>query len=1560
MAFRSFNSSSSVQHQRVGTAAGVSTRTAAAAEAVASRSAQSGLARRPISPTTSPLGVRGGASHTAAALGSAAGQSNAGASPPSTSSPAGGSSRLTGTPTSAAGGRALRQFRTTPSSSAGASGPGSASANAASGTAEAMLMLLRGSRSAQELRGGGGNQEGASKDAAGPGASPSDADGGGRSPKAGTRGGLLGSPQQRLGRISGLPSGGGLGQSTSQSGLPAGSSAQGAGAAASLGEQGVQERVDHLRNMAAEVKAALAASTSGHRSASALTSASAVSGATAAGSPLLGRARTPIGRAPQTPGSPKPAPSPGSSCRREGTPMAAKRDAMREATPPQLGRAVSSTAIPPPWSSPASRGGSSIGAAVGGGSATVPPSGSPIGSGKTYGTTSLGNSAVTEAARPDAAMVGSPGAMLAGLRGDAPQLVGSPAPLRENSPLPSRPPSAHGHPGPSGSPGGSVVAYPPSSGAAVLTGSRTASKQSVVAAPAGASVHVVPPAVGSVTTIASASGSSNVAAQPVFSPPLGPVGSPLTADRRVASVRRVPSVGGSPVMSPAVAPSGVMPLVSSQSPPAASTPVVANSISSVAAAASAAIASSAAATAVRQPLATSGSGVWTNGGGSANFISSFISSGRWQSSSNEAAATGGMPPPPASSAGSGATVPQQPGSWKNAYPSSHRVRDDEIIRLKEHARIASQGPGWTFSPGSSPGRRLSRSTRDACYRRLIEENSKLQYYARQLQDALKNGGVGADALLAANGLADLLKSSWTEDLAALSDRTASTVDRATPKDAALAHVAFLERENAALQEELERYREAAASTGEEDRRSLEDMLHKAQAEISRLASQNAQLQEQLTGADDEAGKAGEDGERKTPPVPGVRTQKEKLADGKRQSGSMQQLLAAAQRDRQKLMEESRQRFEQLRSERERWRQEREAMLQEQRRREKTEETLRRQNAALQERLDRCAVLQLSETEQNSERRRQSLGGSSASDSRRDSRNNSVEDIETIEVDPRNRAQELESQIHTQSLELARLRREMQQVEAERADACAQLLAQKQATVASSSSTSGGPGLPVSSDLGLSAQASAPQLPPQLSSAGAGARGVAAGIAAAKSRAAAGTAPPPNFGRPRRVAEKGPPPAAPERQRGVPASRTALPARSHVALPFSGTGGSSSSTPPPPAGGSSLGISAGGPHGWGGGGSMQAPAGSSRPVVPSLDLGGGVHTGDGSKPGGPTFVLWGRNAIGSDASSDDDASSAGSSSPASSARRRRHSIGAVFGDKKLTRIPDLGWYFRLRINSGCMNWVGGFAIGVTLSSPYTVIPLPDRAARVGRSWLAGYWGRTFANGKERLSRWSPKDLQAGDEVAFLVNPQGICAVFVNEQEVCRFADPPVPVSTPGGGDLELYPLIDISSAATTVTFLDNGLIPSAVLLAANCNSTPELVTQPASPKGSASGAVALAGTPGGASADTPAKSTALSNSPPPPPPSPWKDVVAAGSPARTPPTAGSLAAPSTGLKTPPLGASAPPYPGAPALAPLSGPAFVTTSVGTFAGSVSSGGPLSSVAAAVAAAVRRVPALPLPIR
>ena len=47
----------------------------------------------------------------------------------------------------------------------------------------------------------------------------------------------------------------------------------------------------------------------------------------------------------------------------------------------------------------------------------------------------------------------------------------------------------------------------------------------------------------------------------------------------------------------------------------------------------------------------------------------------------------------------------------------------------------------------------------------------------------------------------------------------------------------------------------------------------------------------------------------------------------------------------------------------------------------------------------------------------------------------------------------------------------------------------------------------------------------------------------------------------------------------------------------------------------------------------------------------------------------------------------------------------------------------------MGWVGGLGIGLTQTSSASLRRAPDKAWRMPRTFILGYWGRAFCDGKE---------------------------------------------------------------------------------------------------------------------------------------------------------------------------------------------------------------------------------------
>jgi len=139
----------------------------------------------------------------------------------------------------------------------------------------------------------------------------------------------------------------------------------------------------------------------------------------------------------------------------------------------------------------------------------------------------------------------------------------------------------------------------------------------------------------------------------------------------------------------------------------------------------------------------------------------------------------------------------------------------------------------------------------------------------------------------------------------------------------------------------------------------------------------------------------------------------------------------------------------------------------------------------------------------------------------------------------------------------------------------------------------------------------------------------------------------------------------------------------------------------------------------------------------------------------------------------------------------------------------GWFFEVEVLETVTGWVGGLGIGVTTTPPGQLRRVPDKAWRLPRSFIVGYWGCIFVDGHERRTAWGADSLCAGARVGVLVtnNGRGDLIVFVNQRPV---------VSVPGalaGGEAEtpiwqepLYPVVDVFAATRAVVLSRHAMPP----------------------------------------------------------------------------------------------------------------------------------------------------------
>lgn len=142
----------------------------------------------------------------------------------------------------------------------------------------------------------------------------------------------------------------------------------------------------------------------------------------------------------------------------------------------------------------------------------------------------------------------------------------------------------------------------------------------------------------------------------------------------------------------------------------------------------------------------------------------------------------------------------------------------------------------------------------------------------------------------------------------------------------------------------------------------------------------------------------------------------------------------------------------------------------------------------------------------------------------------------------------------------------------------------------------------------------------------------------------------------------------------------------------------------------------------------------------------------------------------------------------------------------------GWFFEVVIEETVSGWVGGLGIGVTRTAPGQLHRVPDKAWRMPGTFIVGYWGCVFLEGKERRVQWRSDTLRIGSRVGVLVTCDGSwdLIVFVNDQPVVRVEGA---LSPPNGKHFSndsheaLYPVVDVFAATKSITLSKSASAPT---------------------------------------------------------------------------------------------------------------------------------------------------------
>jgi len=151
---------------------------------------------------------------------------------------------------------------------------------------------------------------------------------------------------------------------------------------------------------------------------------------------------------------------------------------------------------------------------------------------------------------------------------------------------------------------------------------------------------------------------------------------------------------------------------------------------------------------------------------------------------------------------------------------------------------------------------------------------------------------------------------------------------------------------------------------------------------------------------------------------------------------------------------------------------------------------------------------------------------------------------------------------------------------------------------------------------------------------------------------------------------------------------------------------------------------------------------------------------------------------------------------------------VIGSAPLER-QEQGWYFEVHVRETVSGWVGGLGIGVTRTPPSELRRMPDKAWRIPSTFISGYWGCVFLDGRERRTKWKADSLTAGSRVGLLVtgDGRGDLIVFADGRPVVRAEDVLATGSPVHGKRVDtLYPVIDVFAATLEVEMLPSAEVP----------------------------------------------------------------------------------------------------------------------------------------------------------
>jgi len=136
----------------------------------------------------------------------------------------------------------------------------------------------------------------------------------------------------------------------------------------------------------------------------------------------------------------------------------------------------------------------------------------------------------------------------------------------------------------------------------------------------------------------------------------------------------------------------------------------------------------------------------------------------------------------------------------------------------------------------------------------------------------------------------------------------------------------------------------------------------------------------------------------------------------------------------------------------------------------------------------------------------------------------------------------------------------------------------------------------------------------------------------------------------------------------------------------------------------------------------------------------------------------------------------------------------------------GLYFEVRISGTIDDIAGGLGIGVTHTTPYSLLTVPGRAEEIPLTVAVGFNGSVYLNGCERQVDWNPENLEISQRIGLLITDDGRGDLVIFEDQRPVVCIDGFALRDAGMVGESLYPVVELYGATSGVTLVPRAVLP----------------------------------------------------------------------------------------------------------------------------------------------------------